>query len=395
MNETATAVGQSQVKTYRGATIEELLPQIRAELGPEAVIVRRREGLVGGIGGFFQKQCIEVDARAGGPRIDVYDDGGGSPAAPEAPLEEEIPSCEPHPIRNDAATRDGLTSPAVRRLVGQARPFVDLLEQVSAAPVPVEPEPATAAGPASRRATNLRERMVAAGLGPDLAADVVDSVIGDFAPLAAPGRLRTLVRDELAHRVPVAGAAASGRRAIAVVGPAGAGKTAALAALAIAHAGAGRRVACLAVEPRDGGGALRALVGGAAVAVESLDGPGLAAAVAAADADLILVDTPPTSPGDPAAVAALAAALDGARLAEVHLALRAGTAATAAAELLAGLDALHPNRALLTAAAESDHVGGVLDVAIRSRLPLGYVAGEGTAGIAPADPRALAAKVTR
>jgi flagellar biosynthesis GTPase FlhF len=63
------------VRTYRGRTLEEILPQIRAELGADAIILREREGLVGGVGGFFAQRFIEVDARRGeGQSIDVYDD---------------------------------------------------------------------------------------------------------------------------------------------------------------------------------------------------------------------------------------------------------------------------------------------------------------------------------
>src|SRR5687767_389428 len=54
-----------ETKTYRGPSLEELLPQIRAELGPDAVITRRRDGVVGGVGGFFGRRCVEVEARAG------------------------------------------------------------------------------------------------------------------------------------------------------------------------------------------------------------------------------------------------------------------------------------------------------------------------------------------
>jgi len=54
----------SDTKTYRGDSLEELLPQIRAELGEDAVVTRRREGVVGGFGGFFGKRCVEVEARA-------------------------------------------------------------------------------------------------------------------------------------------------------------------------------------------------------------------------------------------------------------------------------------------------------------------------------------------
>src|SRR4029079_16852721 len=60
------------VKTFRGESLEELLPRIREELGADAVILRQRDGLKGGVGGFFQKRCVEVDARAGAPRVDTY-----------------------------------------------------------------------------------------------------------------------------------------------------------------------------------------------------------------------------------------------------------------------------------------------------------------------------------
>ena len=60
-------------RTYRGRTIEELIPRIRAELGPDAIILREREGLTGGIGGFFAQRCVEIDAQAA-PRVNVYAD---------------------------------------------------------------------------------------------------------------------------------------------------------------------------------------------------------------------------------------------------------------------------------------------------------------------------------
>jgi flagellar biosynthesis GTPase FlhF len=71
----------SGVRTYRGRKLEDLIPQIRAELGPDAIILRQREGLMGGVGGFFAQKCVEVDAQAapGGrgshpPSVDIYDE---------------------------------------------------------------------------------------------------------------------------------------------------------------------------------------------------------------------------------------------------------------------------------------------------------------------------------
>src|SRR4051812_18639255 len=101
--EASTSNGPDGVKTFRGRSLEELLPQIRAELGPDAIVLRRREGTAGGVGGFFSRPYVEVDARA--------------PTAEERPLE----------IRSDRATAEGLSSPAVQALFEQATPFADAL----------------------------------------------------------------------------------------------------------------------------------------------------------------------------------------------------------------------------------------------------------------------------
>jgi flagellar biosynthesis protein FlhF len=396
---------KTETKTYRGASIEELLPRIRAELGPEAVIVTRREGLVGGIGGFFQKKCVEVDARPGGPRIDVYDDGGeAEPKAPETVIEPPAVT-EPHLVRNDAATREGLETPAVQRLVGEAKPFADLLEEMTPEPTPaakayaaadtaieveveVDPDPT----PEPKRIASLREGMVAAGLGADLAADVVDAVVANVAPFATPSRLRTLVRNELALRLPVAPASGPGRRHLAVVGPAGTGKTAAVARVAAAHAAVGQEVACLTLEPADGGAALRAMLDGSGVKVEAVAYEDLAVALLGASAQLVLIDTPAAAPSSGVTVESLGATLGAAGVDEIHLAVRAGTASPAAVEMHEKLKGLGPNRILVSAAADTSYIGAAVDVAIRTSLPVHYVA-ETVVELAPADPRDLASRV--
>jgi len=416
----ATTAADATVKTYRGKSIEELLPRIRADLGPEAVITSRREGLVGGIGGFFQKRCVEVDARPGGPRIDVYDEEPALPspesvqATAEAQVAITLPTepTEHHPVRNDLATREGLATPQMQKLVGESKPFSDLLEQMAAAPSiePHAPEPLgeglpapgvkvkepeiEEAEPEPKRISNLREGMVATGLGTDQAADVVDSVVRNVAPFSTPGRLKTLVRNELALRLPVAPAPGPGRRRLAVVGPTGTGKTAAVARIAAAHAAVGQDVACISVEPADGGAALRALLEGCGVPVQVIGGDELAVALLGESAELVLVDTPGASAGAAQTVESLAATLATAGLDEIHLAVRAGTASPAAVEMLETLRPLGPNRILVSSAADTTYIGAAVDVAIRTALPIHYVA-ETVVDIAPADPRALASKVVR
>ena len=49
-------------RVYRGRSVDELVPQIQRDLGAEAIIVRRREGLTGGVLGFFQHAFVEIEA---------------------------------------------------------------------------------------------------------------------------------------------------------------------------------------------------------------------------------------------------------------------------------------------------------------------------------------------
>src|SRR3954465_1752348 len=52
-------------KTFRGLSLAEVERKVRAELGDDAVVVRQREGLTGGVGGFFQRKLYEVEALPG------------------------------------------------------------------------------------------------------------------------------------------------------------------------------------------------------------------------------------------------------------------------------------------------------------------------------------------
>jgi flagellar biosynthesis GTPase FlhF len=82
-------------RVYRGRSVDELVPQIQRDLGAEAIIVRRREGLTGGVLGFFQHAFVEIEAMPGGAGVDVYDEHVG--AAPELPAQPLTP--QPAPIQ--------------------------------------------------------------------------------------------------------------------------------------------------------------------------------------------------------------------------------------------------------------------------------------------------------
>src|SRR5688572_20904566 len=102
-----------ETKTFRGRSLGEVLPQVRGELGPDAIVVRRREGLAGGVAGFFQRSYVEVEARGSLPD--------------EQPLTQPTSSAGTGELRSDRATAEGLATPGVQTLVQQASPFADAL----------------------------------------------------------------------------------------------------------------------------------------------------------------------------------------------------------------------------------------------------------------------------
>jgi flagellar biosynthesis GTPase FlhF len=51
-------------RAFRGESLEDALRQVREELGPEAIVVRQREGVIGGVGGFFGRRCVELEVEA-------------------------------------------------------------------------------------------------------------------------------------------------------------------------------------------------------------------------------------------------------------------------------------------------------------------------------------------
>src|SRR3954465_13785120 len=362
----------SDVQTFRGKSLEEVLPQVRETLGPDAVVLRRREGLVGGMAGFFQRPFVEVDARA--------------------PLPDEL---DPVP-RNDRATEEGLASPVVRALVEQASPFADALARAERGigtraeeflkaeaadaglygpqpkvdpveePAPVfepapapprfeQPEPAPAPAPqpgaahtppVPSRAVGIEKALITHGLSPQLAADVVHEAVMHGLPFATPRALKKLVRTAIARRISalsrprraqrkpappapprrISALSRPGDKApkIAFVGAGGAGKTTAIAHIAQAYAAAHGAVSVIALRTSDGGAPL-------ASQLEPLGIPVIAASDATEakrrlgrrEAGIVFIDTPPIGLGDRQTAVALSAELRALEADEVHFALPA------------------------------------------------------------------------
>jgi SRP54-type protein, GTPase domain len=128
---------------YRGRSVDELIPQIQHDLGSDAIVVRRREGLTGGFLGFFQRPYVEIEAMPGGPRLDIYDEADSVAPPPPADMPQHpavAPSYERPPVaRVVPPAAAPPTTPLATTPTPDARP----------APPPVRPaaEPPAAAPP--------------------------------------------------------------------------------------------------------------------------------------------------------------------------------------------------------------------------------------------------------
>lgn len=174
---TATAAPSKQAdgRVFRGRSVDELIPKIEAELGPEAIVLRRRSGLEGGVGGFFQRPFVEIEARRGGPRVDIYDGGTEAPA-PAAPAHPPLDVIAPHSQPPAASPADALAAPS------QPQAF---------APVPSPkaqaPSAAPMAPPLGDRVPEFSELELATLLGPVSGGEVPPARDGFSAALAAAG----------------------------------------------------------------------------------------------------------------------------------------------------------------------------------------------------------------
>ncbi len=236
--------GDGQTRRYRGRSIDELIPKIEAELGADAIVVRRRRGLEGGIGGFFQRPFVEVDARPGGPGIDVYDeDPEPAPAPTPAPAMHhplgaymantlttsaaggapEVTVEDPPPLAAEApGDFQELTPDTFGSALAEAElalpatvtahftpaappppdPFgeeLDVLDRnmrdLQAAPPPARPAVPTAMG---RERARIEQDLLNVGVSEDLAAELIDAAIAHVLPFAFHASLAKAVRSALA-----------------------------------------------------------------------------------------------------------------------------------------------------------------------------------------------------
>ncbi|HTC60777.1 MAG TPA: hypothetical protein VK691_11750 [Solirubrobacteraceae bacterium] len=474
----ASAADPGSIHTYRGRTVEELLPKIQDELGANAIIVRRREGLTGGIAGFFQRRFVELDATEGGPQIDVYDEPGtsathsfaperelplhqrpapeaealsplntayvterlaalaragpleparlparahqgglrhgGPQAEPTAHLPQEAGTTDPGDpfalMLEHASLHDHERVPApwssMSAAPGQSPPFVQgpPLSQ-SAAPRPSAGELARASGqsraPKSSRArAKIQEGLLALGVSEQFSEELIDGAAVHIRPFAPRASLSQAVRTALTGRIPVAPPLPARGAAIVLVGPGGAGKTSCCAALLGAYRkGSALPASCATLIKGHAGSELQMLLSPYVMKPTAIDTTRAVRALRRTKSEgLLVIDTPPLSPGDRSGIRKLASLLAGLEPERIVVVLPTTLSAVAARQLLEALAPLKANALALTHADDTDQIGMAIEAACKFGLAPEYMLGRARKGgwtVGRLDPAGLAAKLVQ
>jgi flagellar biosynthesis protein FlhF len=428
--ESASAGSPGVARTYRGRTMEELIPRIQRELGSDPIILRRREGLAGGLAGFFQRPFVEIEATPSGPRIDLYDEEEaptrrkaqtkGAPAQPRTPApfysrEPVAPSAESVTERLAALSRAGpprsepARPPLTRRPAAEFQELapIDFSDTLASAlkdaHVGAAPHPAPAAQrrewtPRGRMQVNIQKKLLSFGISEQFAEELIEVAVAHVLPFAPRAGLLAAVQSALAQRIPVAPSLPARGAAITLVGPGGAGKTSCCAALLGAYRKSALLPANCATLIRGAErGELQMLMSPHVMKPTPIESTRAKRALSKGRGEgLLVIDTPSLSPGDRSGIRELSALLGELACERVLVALPATLGATAAAQLLQALQPLGASVLAVTHADETDQLGVVVEAACRFGLAPEYTLDRARAGgwrLSRVDPTGLAAKL--
>ena len=348
-----------QIKRFEAHTMTAALKMVKDEFGPDAVILsartlRQNRGFFGAV----RTSGVEVTAAmdTGWPAYTA----AGRMAAPTVSTPTPAEAAGP-------AARRGLfhsLNASLRSLAGRRG------------------APAPAAVPAVELA-ELHHHFLSQEVQRDVAADLVEHIkrLPGYDPLLGPDRLRSLavpaLQDMGLHGF--AGTQEPGSpRAMALVGPNGAGKTSLVMKLAAVDAvRRGRRVALATLDDQRIGAVeqLRIYAGILGVPLAVVTSVEEARRVLGdwSSMESIFIDTPGVSPGESDRRTEVRRILNALACREVHLVLNAGSRE---ADLMAVIEAwkkVPVSGLAFTRLDETGVCGGLLDVLIRSQLPLSWL----------------------
>lgn len=414
-----------QTRTFQAANMTEAMELVKAELGPDAMIISSRKERRGGILGFFTKPVFRITATVAAPQRTVSpyreepvreestrDEFRKSMLEPLArELKELRERVDSMVTKESAARQESTTCPsaAEQETVTALRDFsngemasaeMQELKKLLLRTVQSEADSAVVAGsvqggilsgnPACAAAERGAKDMVPlakisatlheAGLVESIIHTLIDKVRNSENPPAGEQDLMKQLKEAIESIVKCSGPIRmkrNGTRIVALVGPTGVGKTTTIAKLA-AHYTVGRKVKiALVTIDTFRVGAVEQLktysrIMGLPLEVASTPKELEKALAAHTDKDLILIDTVGRSPKDKDTIESLRKMLDSSFSIETHLCVAATTRERELRGIVESFGALPLNRLLFTKLDESSSFGSIINLHVENKLPLSY-----------------------
>jgi flagellar biosynthesis protein FlhF len=383
-----------KVKTYKTLSLQEGLEDIKRDLGSEALILSTRSVSVRPKYSLFKKPAWEITAALEEkPRLDLPNSSpklGGGPERSEGGV-------VPAPKRMAAAAVATAPSASVKvasqrfveladtppNLGGElAKPkhdprIAELIDEIGELKKSFRSLSKAIPAKSESLPGGLFAELIQQGIDHDLADHLITTASrGKPAPSEMRERVRRLLADQLII-APAAELHAKTRMVSAFVGPTGVGKTTTIAKIA-GHAAIKmkKRVALISTDMFRIGGQEQLIRLGELLGIPTYgcaDVATLKDLVAGLDdRDLILIDTPGSSPSDLARLSKLETVTSAAD-AKVHLVISATTRSEDITKIVSRFQRFSPNSVIFTKIDETDAKGPLAGDLLRNELPVSYL----------------------
>jgi flagellar biosynthesis protein FlhF len=351
-----------RVKTYKNQSLQEGLEDIKRDLGGDALILSTRSVSERRKFGLFKKQAWEITA--------ALEERGLKPATTDKDTNVPItaPSLFPAvPVTTAAAAAAVAPAPDTRmdELIGEITELKKSFRSLSKA-IPQK----------SELGGGLYAELLSQGIDADFADHLISTASrGKPAPTELRERVRRLLGDQLVIAQP-AELMARTRIVSVFVGPTGVGKTTTIAKIA-GHAALRmkKRVALISTDMFRIGGQEQLIRFGELLGVPTYgcaDVSTLHDLISSLDdRDLILIDTPGSSPSDLARVSKLESLAEAG--AKVHLVISATTRSEDIMKVVSRFQRFTPTSVIFTKIDETDSKGSLAGDLLRNELPVTYL----------------------
>lgn len=396
-----------QTRTFQAKNMTEAMQMVKAELGPDAMIISSRRERPKGILGIFRRPVIRITAALEPPaprRSVAYREEETREESTRdefrramlEPLVREIRDLRERvdslAVRDDAASRGpaegsdpvAAPQPAQQQVADEGTPEVREFKRMLLEAVKSETESATP-GAASLTAEpasfgRVSEALHEAGVGEAAIRMLMEKALSSGGRIEREEDLIARLKEALEAATRCSGPIRlkkNGTKIVALVGPTGVGKTTTIAKLAAQYTmGRKAKVALVTIDTFRVGAVEQlktySRIMGVPLEVASTPKELEAALSRHQDKDLVLIDTVGRSPRDSEMLEGLRTMLDSTYSIETHLCVAATTREREIKSIVESFGALAPTRLLVTKLDESCSFGAIVNLQTEKKLTLSY-----------------------